>query len=395
MVDFPAGTPDLPDIQPNDPPGTAAGGLGLRPLINRANDNIIAMITDQYNYPSLGDYNPIINGGPVVWPDAGTFAAIANDAYGPEMWKYRKAGAVVHTLIVSTVGPTPGPYVAKIPYNIQLDCTTADASIAATDYCTLSYQMEGFLWCALAERDFTMRFWVKGAKTGIHYVYIRNHAGDRGIVLPYTINAADTWEEKSILVPASPSAGTWNYINGRGVEIGWTLAAGTNFHVSAGAWTSFGDRIAAADQVNECDSTSNFFSICGFTVKPGWYCPPFAPRSVALEKQLCSRYYQKSYREGTAPGTNTNVGMEGIGMVGSGGTGAYGVINFRPSMRATPTITLYGKAGTINQFHNMFAGTDHNFSQVANSHDGGFLVLNNTTSSELVFVHYVANARMA
>lgn len=293
MVNFPDGTPTIPDIEPLDPPGSAGGGVGIRTIINDIKDNTLALIDAFYN----GSDNDFIalNGGPLVWQEEVTYAAAASGTYPAEMWRYLKAGAIVHTINQSTDVPAISDSTQKIMYSIHLDVTTADASLAAGDFCILEYLMEGFRFNSIAQREFTIRFWVKAAKTGIHCVAFRNSSADRTYVAEYTINAADTWEEKSITVPASPAAGGWNYTVGTGLRIDFTLFAGTTFQAAAGAWASNG-ALCTANQVNEGDNTNNNFRICGLRIAPGSYCPPFHQIPYSIEQFLCWRYFYKKVK---------------------------------------------------------------------------------------------------
>lgn len=289
MVDFPDGTPDLPNLNPLDPPGSAAGGLGIRALINRANDNILNLIDRMYNGPSGMD--PIINGGPLIWSDAISYPSIANQAYGPDQWRWHFIGAGVVDMLLSTNTPAIGDNTQRMPYSLQVSVTTADAAIAAGDFYFIEHIMEGFLWTILAQREFTIRFWVMSPVVGRHYVAFVNIDGTKSYLAPYDIAVANTWEEKSITVPASPSAGTWNYESGTGLRMRFVLAAGTTFHGTAGAWTD-GNLMSASDQVNAMATAANVFRICGLTARPGPYCPPYMQRSFAVEELLCRRYFE-------------------------------------------------------------------------------------------------------
>ncbi len=242
-----------------------------------------------YSIPTR-DKDPIINGGPLIWPDGTTFTSIATATYGPEMWRYVKVGAGVHDLLQSTDVPALSTALQKMSYSIHLDVTTADASIAATDVYFLEYMMEGFQFNRIAQRDFTVRFWVKAAKSGIHCIAFRNTAADRSYVVEYTVSNANTWEEKTITIPASPSGGTWDYTNGIGLRIAFPLAAGSNFQTGTpNTWVS-ASAIATANHVNELDSTSNNFRVGGLTINPGSYCPSYVARPYLLEDFLCRRY---------------------------------------------------------------------------------------------------------
>jgi len=329
MTDFPNGIPELPDINPADPPGSAAGGLGLRALINRANDNILALIDGSYNGQWKTD--PIVNGGPLIWSDALSYPAIGNQVYGPDQWRWHTAGgAGVVTLAISVNTPAPSVNTEKIPYSLRVLVTTADVSLdPATDWYFLEHLTEGFLWSILAQREFTIRFWVKATLTGVYSVAFVNEGSDRTYIGTYTINAANTWEEKSITVPASPVAGTWNYELGTGLRIRFALAIGANQQDVAGSWLS-ALKMSTSAQPNVLGAVSNDFSICGLTARPGPYCGPYNSRPYAVEDLLCKRYFE-------VLGNNVNTAV-GTGFCIST-TAADFLVPFQRK-RTTPTVTV-------------------------------------------------------
>lgn len=245
----------------------------------------------------LYDTNAIINPDGLVAQRGTSFAAIATDAYSLDRWAYTKSGAMVHTVSQSlrsdaaANAPTVLQAGRVVPSSILVDCTTVDSSIAAGDFIAIRQAVEGYRWLRVAERAFTLSFWVKGTKTGVHSVSIRNASVDRSYVAEYTINASDTWEFKNITVSAVPT-GTWNYSTGVGAYITWALAAGSTYQTTAGAWQT-GNFIATANQVNAADSTSNDFRICGVQLESGSTATPFRARSFDDENFKCRRYYQK------------------------------------------------------------------------------------------------------
>lgn len=208
----------------------------------------------------LAGLSPLLNGGMDVWQDGTTFTSIANGAWGPDNWIYAKSGAVVHDLLRSTDVPTVASALVRATYSLHLDVTTADSSIAAGDFCAIATRMEGVQWRRFDQQIWSVSFWVKSSITGIYYVYARNAGNDRSCLAAYQISAADTWEQKSVAFPANPTTGTWDYANGRGIEIGWTLAAGSTYQTTAGTWQT-GDYKAGSDQANAVNSTANNFRL--------------------------------------------------------------------------------------------------------------------------------------
>lgn len=235
--------------------------------------------------------NPIINGGFQSWQRGGTFTAPVFGTKTADCWTYYKLGTMVHDVLRSTDVPPFADLVPFQTYALLVDCTTAQASIGAGDITVMRLGLEGYNWAPYAQHALTLTFWHKHTKTGIYSVALRNTGFDRACVLEYTQDASDVWEFASIQIPASPSAGTWDYTTGVGVYMSWALAVGTTNTTTPGSWQT-GNFLASTNQVNACDSTANNFRLWGTQLARGSEGLPYAPRSFGLEQYLCKRYVQ-------------------------------------------------------------------------------------------------------
>jgi hypothetical protein len=249
---------------------TALGGVVTGWYFD-ANDRRIDMIQSDM----------MINGALQVWQRGTSFAAVASGAYTADKFLYSKVGAMVHTVSQSTDVPTVAQAGTYVPFSMLVDCTTVDSSIAAGDYCLIYYAIEGYEFTKVAQRTFSFSFWVKATKTGIYCIAFRNSGNDRSYVAEYTVNVTATWELKTVTIPASPTAGTWNYTTGVGLNVLFTLACGSTFQTTANAWQT-GNFFGTSNQVNACDSTSNDFRIAmvGTQLVP----------SIEDEMERCYRY---------------------------------------------------------------------------------------------------------
>lgn len=281
------------------------------------------------------------NGNFDVWQVNTTFAAIANNTYFADSWRWAEVGDSVHTVSRSTDVPTVAQSGAFSSYSLLVDCTTVDSSVAAGDLAGFVFGVEGYDFKAIAQQAFTLSFWVKATKTGIYCVGMRNSGADRSYVAEYTVNATDTWEKKTITVSASPSAGTWDYTTGRGLQFFFLLMAGTTGHTTAGAWQT-GNFYATSNQVNACDSTANNFYLAQVKVEKGSVATPFVPLPFDLALAKARRYYETSYDYGVAVPTGS---VEAVSKVVPSNTVAsgqpYGTVQFAAAKRATPTVTVY------------------------------------------------------
>jgi len=243
--------------------------------------------------------NIIINGNFDIWQRGTSFAAMADGTYTADRWNYQKSGDMVHTISRDTDVPTVAESGMLSQYSIKIDCTTIDASIAASERCWLRYHVEGYDWSKIAQKAMTLSFWHKHTKTGTYCVGFRNNGGDRTYVTEYTQTTTDTWEKATINISASPSGGTWDYTNGLGLMLNWGLATGSTFHATGDVWNSSND-FGTSNQVNACDSTSNNFRIAQVQLEAGSTATDFEIRNHATELAMCQRYFERLNKEGIA-----------------------------------------------------------------------------------------------
>lgn len=303
--------------------------------------------------------NYIINGEMLInqrYGDGNGVTSIANDTYMCDRFTYSKVGGMVQNYSHSTDVPTVAQSGRLFSRSLQLTLTTPDTSIASTDRMDIQHRIEGFNWANLAQKTCTLSFWVKATLTGTYCVGIRNSGTDRSYVAEYTINATDTWEHKTIVVTASPSAGTWNYNNGVGVYISFVLAAGSSFHTTAGAWQT-GNFLATSNQVNGVNTGATDFRITGVMMCEGTGYAPFSTYGDSYEEELtaCQRYYEKSWEpqvslSATSAATN-------FPYITSTTPTTFGAsLPFNVEKRTPPTVTIYSPAKTAGQLDLLYNG---------------------------------------
>lgn len=283
--------------------------------------------------------NKIINGKMDIAQRGTSFAAIASATYSLDRWR------VDYTASVATISQQADvPSSNEFQSSLRFAVTTAAASIAAGDFALIEHRVEGFNVRDLVSRAFTLSFWVRSSKTGAHCVAFRNavanNSGDRSFIAEYTINAANTWEFKTVTIGGGliTAGENWNWTTGRGLQVGWVLAAGTTLQTTAGAWQT-GNFLATANQVNCLDTIGNIFAITGVQLEVGSVNTPFEHRPYGAELALCQRYYWQS--ESIASGEllfDLNGAAAGHRLISA-------VCGRLPvTMRASPTITV--PAGT-------------------------------------------------
>jgi len=226
------------------------------------------------------------------WQRGTSFTGLVSPAYTADRWSAQFISDGVVDILKTADAPTATQSGVHTQHCLHADVTTADASIAASQYYSIRYIPEGFdvasFGCGQSgTRYITLSFWVKSTKTGTFCVSFINSANDRGYVAEYTVSVSDTWEKKTITIPVDTS-GTWLYDSGRGMVIRWMLAAGTSLQGTGATW---GTAIyATANQVNALDSTANNFKIALVQLEAGSVATPFESRPYGTELALCQRY---------------------------------------------------------------------------------------------------------
>ena len=185
-----------------------------------------------------------------------------------------------------------------LPSALKFETTTADNSIAATDYMYLDTRLEGqdiqrFQKGSSDAKQFTLQFWIKLAVTGTYVVQLFDADNSRHVVANYTVNSANTWEKKIITFPAD-TTGSFDNDNARSLDIRWHFMGGSNYRGGT-QQTTWGSIVAAnmlEGMGNAVSSTGDNF-ITGMQLEVGSQATPFEHKKYADELFLCQRYYER------------------------------------------------------------------------------------------------------
>ena len=261
--------------------------------------------------------------------------------------------------------------------SLKLDCTTADASPAAADYLYIRYMIEAqnlqYLKYGTANAEtLTLSFWVKSNKTGDGTISILQPDNSNKLFNPsYTINTADTWEKKTINIPADTS-GLINNDNGTGIQIQWWLNSGSDYqggsHLSS--WGTYANSNLNTSNLAVGGSTSDYWQITGVQLEAGTTASDFEFLPYDVNLGRCQRYYQV-FVEG-----NGNYFMNGHYYYS---TNVRGVARFFKPMRASATLDMV----TGTDYYKIFrdSGNDliNSFTAIANNQSS--ILYNSTEAS--------------
>ena len=300
--------------------------------------------------------NPLVyNGDMAVAQRSTSVASITADSYNTvDRWQLEFDGSGnVGTWTQTQESLTSGDAHADgFSNSVKMDCTTADASLAAGDRMEFRQLFEGQdlqlikKGTANAEK-LTFSFWVKATKTGISIVEMYDLDNNRSCSQSYTVSVTNTWEKKLVNFPAD-TTGAYDNDNAASLRLIFWMAAGTSFS-SGTLQTTWGTVVSAnraAGQVNHADSTSNNFEITGVQLEVGEYTssdlPPFQHETYAENLLRCQRYYYKLKNDSGGASTC----FWGNSMIDSTTT-LKGAIRY-PEMRAKPS--AFETTGTATDY---------------------------------------------
>ena len=183
--------------------------------------------------------------------------------------------------------------------SLKMDCTTADASPAASDILRIQQAIEGhnlqhLKYGTSSAESTTLSFWVRSNKTGTYVIQLLNGAVSRQVGKTYTISSADTWEKKTITFPGDTSTAL---DNDNSAELYVQFCLGTGSNRSSGTLSSTWKSFVSADQfagqtVNLADSTSNEWYITGIQLEVGEIATDFEHLPHDVQLRRCFRYFQ-------------------------------------------------------------------------------------------------------
>ena len=251
---------------------------------------------------ALGVRNLIINGDMRIAQRGTSAAGLTNGSngyYTVDRWKFQEAGAPTYAVTMSQ--DTDVPSGQGFSNSVKYDITTAQASLAAADGLLMPQMIEGQMLQHIKKgtssaESLTLSFWVKSNKTGTYIFELEDADNARNISKSYTIDAADTWEKKTITIDAD-TTGTLDNDNAASFKCWFWFAAGSNFTSGtlATSWASVTTANRAVGQVNLADSTSNYINITGVQLEVGDTATPFEHRPYDMELARCQRYYKNIF----------------------------------------------------------------------------------------------------
>jgi hypothetical protein len=209
--------------------------------------------------------------------------------------------------------------------------TAAFYTPGASEQFVLQQAVEGvniqdLLWGTAAALPATISFVARSSMTGVFGAVLKNGSGTRSYAFTFTVNAANTWEPKTVVVPGD-TGGTWATDTTAGMVLCIDLGSGSSLRPSAPSWYS-ANYYGASGANNLIGGAGNTLYLTGAQLEAGGVATPFERREYGQELVRCMRYYEQ------CPSA-VSLGFP------SPGTGGYAHVfswNWKVRKRAVPTV---------------------------------------------------------
>ena len=349
---------------------TLPDGDGSADQVLKTNGSGQLGFADRHANPSL-----IINGAMTV-AQRSTSATGVSGYIAVDRFRCTGSADAVDQLSLTHAQVTDAPDGFANSYKITV--STPETTLAADEMIRIEHRMEGQNLQHLKKgtssaEAVTLSFWIKGSETGTYIINLHDTDNTRTIAASYTINAANTWEYKTITF-AGDTTGALDNDNAQSLSVYWYLGAGTNWTSGTlgTSWSAFTKANAAVGHTEILTTSGATWHITGVKLEVGSTATDFVHRSYGEELALCQRYfYSIQGATGQSP--------EYFGYA-YGGTSHVIFVPFLTQMRASPSLST---AGTITG-RNSTNTADSSISVEANvsCRDSASIVVRNLTATQ-------------
>jgi hypothetical protein len=302
--------------------------------------------------------NRIINGDMRIDQRNAGASGTASNAYTVDRWAYFGTQASKGTWQQNAGSVTP-----PAGFTNYLGFTSSSAySVLSADLFEFYQFVEGLNiadlgWGTASAKTITVSFWVRSSLTGTFGAGLTNNGNTRNYPFTYTINAANTWEQKFVTI-AGDTSGTWLTTNGIGLGLLFGLGAGASYSGTANAWNGTTAALFPTGATSVVGTNGATFYITGVQFEAGSVATPFERRPYGTELALCQRYYWR------IAGDNSDYPPVGSGVCATS-TFARVYVKYPVTMRTYPTISYSGtvfvydgNAQTITTISGAYEGLD-------------------------------------
>ena len=213
------------------------------------------------------------------------------DTFGLYSQTNGSTGLTLVTL-VTTDTPYQFGFAKSLRFTTLTQCTTG---YAIPTKCIEGSLMSDFMWGTSFGLPATLSFWIK-SNVAVVPVQITNDNSTSTYITNISVNSG-VWQYVAIKVPAPPAGSVWSTTTGKArIDIGpfSTMTTTMTTTTMTDKWFS-----SSASSLNIFATLGNYVEFTGVQFEKGPLATPFEFRPFATELQMCQRYYETSFVQGT------------------------------------------------------------------------------------------------
>ena len=315
-------------------------GVDLSPIQNQI-DSIEADITSlnssidmvEASLPShsMNFRNRIINGDMRIDQRNGGTAITVNGSYTVDRFRaFCPAGTFITQQVSVSGTNAPNEFDKCIKINVTSGSAPSSAQGGGFVYKIEGNDVYDFDLGLASAKTFTLSFWAKASRTGTYCCGLQSDGSDRSYVFEYELTA-DVWSKITETI-SGDITGTWLSDNGIGLDVRWSIGAGSDATASPDQWVDSSSVTTGKFQTSNqvaLQTLGGDFSITGVQLEEGTVATPFEHRPISVELSLCERYWRW--------------GKFKVGGRATTGSGNRDNIFFSTTMRVHPTVALFNE----------------------------------------------------
>ena len=323
-----------------------------------------------------------------------TFSA----AYICDKWRFSMSTSCAGTTI-QQVADAPTGFLYSNKITIGTGAAPLAANINVIQHKLEGAEIQDFNFGTANAVTATISFWVKSSITGTYTLGFLNNAANRNYLGQYTINSANTWEQKTISFVLD-TTGTWlTGVGTIGCYLQWDIGSGSNGEGTASTWQA-GNLQRVSTNAKVVATNGATFQLTGVQWEIGSAATAYEQMPYQVELARCQRYYSTSIEKGATVTNFTALNTGSVGGVMGYSTGSGGDmfqnLSFPVAMASNPSLTIYSGANrTAGSVRDMTTGTDvtgfPNGGSTASNNGIGYLAGNTLTISRMYGFHYTAD----
>lgn len=253
------------------------------------------------SFNDAGFKNFLINGDfQIAQRSTSVSAIITSGYYTADRWRSEVVIAPgPNGQFTQTVASGAGDYPDNSGFrnSLKMECSQSFSTpLGATAECRIEQRIEGLNCLPInfgqsGAQQLTLSFWVKSSNTGTFIAELIQPAGSVQVSAAYTINATNTWEQKSVTFPARTSGTLIVNDNSYQLAAGFWLVAGSNYTGGSSLQTTWGNTAnrRARGQTN-LTTSGNYLQITGVQLEIGTVATDFENLPIDIEFSRCLRY---------------------------------------------------------------------------------------------------------